>query len=76
MSRMESRPVQLGYNLPAPQAPVGNYPPAMRSGDLLFMAGVGSRGADGSRIMGKLGVAAPLSSSIASSRWRRANTRS
>ena len=75
MSRMESRLAQLGYNLPAPP-PVGNYPPAMRSGDLLFMAGVGSRGTDGSRIMGKLGVAAPLSSSIASSRWRRANTRS
>ena len=73
MSRMESRLAQLGYNLPPP---VGNYLPATRSGNLLFMAGVGSRRADGSRIMGKLGAAEPLSSSIASSRWRRANTRS
>ena len=74
MSRMESRLAQLGYNLPPP--PVGNYLPATCSGTPLFMAGVGPRRADGSRIMGKLGAAAPLSSSIASSRWRRANTRS
>ena len=76
MSRMESRLAQLGYNLPPRLPPVGNYLPATRSGNLLFMAGVGPRRADGSRIMGKLGAAAPLSSSIASLRWRRANTRS
>ena len=76
MPEIESRLAQLGYNLPPPPAPVGNYLPATRSGNLLFMARVGSRRADGSRTIGKLGAAAPLSSSIASLRWRRANTRS
>ena len=75
MSRMESRLAQLGCNL-HPPPPVRNYLPATCSGNLLYMAGVGPRRADGSHVIGKLGAAVPPSLSIASSRWRRANTRS
>ena len=46
---------QLGLELPAPPKPVGNYVPAVRVGDLLFLSGVlPSR--DGQLILiGKLG---------------------
>ena len=56
MPQIEARLNQLGYTLPPPPAPAGNYLPATRSGNLMWLAGVGSRRADGSRIAGKLGA--------------------
>ena len=56
MSRILDRLTQLGYELPAPPEPAGNYLPAIRSGNLLWLAGVGSRLADGSRLAGKVGA--------------------
>ena len=56
MSRIETRLAQLGYTLPQPPEPAGNYLPANRSGNLVWLAGVGSRLADGHRISGKLGA--------------------
>ena len=56
MSRILDRLTQLGYALPEPPEPAGNYLPAIRSGNLLWLAGVGSRQADGSRIAGKVGA--------------------
>ena len=56
MPQIEARLTQLGYTLPPPPAPAGNYLPATRSGNLMWLAGVGSRRADGSRIAGKLGA--------------------
>ncbi len=55
MSQTEARLAQLGYSLPSPPTPAGNYLPATRSGNIMWLAGVGSRSADGSRITGKLG---------------------
>lgn len=55
MPQIEARLAQLGYALPPPPAPAGNYLPATRSGNIMWLAGVGSRRADGSRIAGKLG---------------------
>ena len=56
MSQVEDRLAQLGYSLPQPPEPAGNYLPANRSGNLVWLAGVGSRLADGTRITGKLGA--------------------
>ena len=56
MPRIEDRLNELGHALPPPSPPAGNYLPAVRSGNLLWLSGVGSRAADGSTIMGKLGA--------------------
>ncbi|MBI2165887.1 MAG: RidA family protein [Chloroflexi bacterium] len=45
----------MGLSLPVPPKPVANYVPAVRSGTLVFLAGVGPRKADGSLMTGKLG---------------------
>ena len=55
MSQIERRLEEMGLTLPDPPEPAGNYLPANRSGNQLWLAGVGSRTADGSRISGKLG---------------------
>ena len=55
-SRIETRLAQLGFSLPQPPEPAGNYLPATRSGNIMWLAGVGSRFNDGSRISGKLGA--------------------
>jgi enamine deaminase RidA (YjgF/YER057c/UK114 family) len=46
---------ELGLELPAPAAPVGNYVPAVRSGNLVFLSGHGPVGKD-RVVTGKLGV--------------------
>ena len=55
MPIVESKLAELGYQWPPPPGPAGNYLPVTRSGNLMWMAGVGSRSADGSRIAGRLG---------------------
>jgi enamine deaminase RidA (YjgF/YER057c/UK114 family) len=69
VSIVESRLTQLGYALPPPPAPAGNYLPATRSGNLLWLAGVGSRRADGSRISGKLGADLTVAQGYEAARW-------
>jgi enamine deaminase RidA (YjgF/YER057c/UK114 family) len=49
------RLVELGIELPTPFAPAGNYVPAVRSGDLLFLSGTGPIRADGTIVTGKVG---------------------
>jgi enamine deaminase RidA (YjgF/YER057c/UK114 family) len=56
MPEIEAKLEQLGFALPPPPDPVGNYLPANRSGNLMWLAGVGSRQADGSMISGQLGA--------------------
>ena len=56
MSRIEQRLEELGHTLPPPSPPAGNYLPGVRSGNTLWLAGVGSRAADGSMVTGKLGA--------------------
>ena len=53
---IEQRLKELGYSLPPPSPPVGNYVPAVKQGDTLWLSGVGSRRADGTTITGKLGA--------------------
>jgi enamine deaminase RidA (YjgF/YER057c/UK114 family) len=51
----EEKLKELGVTLPAVNAPVANYVPAVRTGNLIFLAGHISRGADGKVIEGKAG---------------------
>ena len=55
MSQAEDRLKALGIELPAPAAPMGNYVSAVRTGNLVFLAGVGPRKPDGELVLGKLG---------------------
>lgn len=51
----EDRLAALGLALPSTAAPVANYVPAVRTGNLLFVAGHVSRDADGQVIAGTVG---------------------
>ena len=52
---VEAKLKQLSITLPAPPNPVANYVNAVRSGNLIFLAGAGPRNKDGSYVKGKLG---------------------
>ena len=69
MSVVESRLAELGYTLPVPPEPIGNYLSASRSGNIMWMAGVGSRRADGSRISGKLVTDLTVEQGYEGARW-------
>ena len=69
MGVVEERLAGLGYELPPPPEPVGNYLPVARSGSVMWMAGVGSRRADGSRIAGKLGQDLSVEQGYEAARW-------
>jgi enamine deaminase RidA (YjgF/YER057c/UK114 family) len=51
----EQRLAALGLTLPAGSAPIANYVPAVRSGNLLFLAGHLARDDQGRFITGKVG---------------------
>ena len=51
----EKRLKQLGIDLGTVSAPVANYVNAVRTGNLLFLAGKGPRAVDGKRPQGKVG---------------------
>ncbi|MGB7394751.1 MAG: RidA family protein, partial [Pricia sp.] len=46
---------KLGIELISPSAPAANYVHAVRTGNLIFLAGKGPKKADGENITGKLG---------------------
>ena len=69
MAAVESRLTELGYTLPTPPEPIGNYLSASRSGNIMWMAGVGSRRADGSRISGKLGADLTVEQGYEAAQW-------
>jgi len=52
---IESKLTQLGHKLPAPGQPAGNYVPAVRTGNLVFLSGHGPKLEDGNLIAGKIG---------------------
>ena len=52
---IEQKLVSMGLTLTAPTKPVANYVKAVRTGNLIFLAGHVSTRADGSAITGKLG---------------------
>jgi enamine deaminase RidA (YjgF/YER057c/UK114 family) len=54
-SDVEATLRQMGVTLPAPAKPVANYVTAVRTGNLVFLAGAGPRKEDGTYITGKVG---------------------
>ena len=56
MAEVEAKLNEMNIELPPPPDPVGNYLPLARSGNIMWLAGVGSRMATGERISGKLGA--------------------
>ena len=56
MSKTESRLQELGITLPDSPAPLANYVPVVRTGNLIYLSGVGPMAkSDGSEYKGKLG---------------------
>jgi enamine deaminase RidA (YjgF/YER057c/UK114 family) len=53
--RIEEKLAGLGYVLPPTRPPAGNYVPAIRSGNLVFLAGHGPVLPDGSYLTGRVG---------------------
>ena len=73
MAEVEARLVELGCELPPPPDPVGNYLPITRSGNVMWLAGVGSRMATGERIAGKLGADLTVEQGYEAARWAALN---
>ena len=69
MPHIEEKLAELGLTLPLPPDPVGNYLAASRSGNIMWMAGVGSRRSDGSMISGKLGDDLRVEQGYEAARW-------
>ena len=55
MAQIEKRLSDMGLELPDAPAPVANYIPAYRAGNLVFLSGVGPRDYDGNTLKGKVG---------------------
>ena len=55
MSQVEDKLREMGLELTEGPAPMANYIPGYRTGNLVFLSGVGPRDADGSTLKGKLG---------------------
>lgn len=68
MSIAEERLQALGLALPEVSAPVANYVPAVRTGDLLFVAGQVPRDASGEMITGKVGTDMDVEAAYAAAR--------
>ncbi len=68
MSVVEDRLAALGVTLPEPAAPVANYVPFVRSGDLVHISGQISRDASGGGVTGTVGVEVELEAAVAAAR--------
>ena len=55
MGQVEDKLNSMGYTLPEPPPPAGSYVPYVRTGNLVYLAGVGPRDADGNTVKGKVG---------------------
>ena len=55
MPQVEDKLKEMGHELPSPPSPLANYIPGCRTGNLVFLSGVGPRSTDGSMSTGKLG---------------------
>lgn len=64
----EAKLQELGLELSSPSAPVANYVNAVRSGNLIFMAGKGPRMENGENITGKLGADLTIEQGYAAAR--------
>jgi enamine deaminase RidA (YjgF/YER057c/UK114 family) len=69
MSQIEDKLTALGIELPAPGKPGGNYVSAVRTGNLVYLAGVGPRQANGELVIGKLGRDLTVEQGYEAARW-------
>ncbi|GJL92879.1 RidA family protein [Hyphococcus sp.] len=67
MPRIDDRLEELGLTLPDPVAPVANYVPYVISGNLVFISGQVSIGADG-LIKGTLGAGMDIAEGVAAAK--------
>ena len=65
---VEKKLQEMGIVLPTPPAPLANYVPAVRTGNLLFLSGQVSVAPGGEAIKGKLGVEVDLARGQAAAR--------
>ena len=69
MSQVEDRLKEMGIELPLPRAPAGNYVSAVRTGNLVFLAGVGPRKPNGELVIGKVGRDLTVEQGYEAARW-------
>ncbi len=69
MTVVEAKLSDLGYELPPPPDPAGHYLPLTRSGNIMWLSGVGSRLATGERITGKVGAELTAEQGYEAARW-------
>lgn len=65
---IDRRLAELGITLPTPKSPAGDYVPAVRVGDLVFLSGTGPVRADGGLVTGKVGRDLDLDAARAAAR--------
>ena len=65
---VEQKVEELGITLQEPSPPVANYVNAVRTGNLVFMAGKGPKKADGAYITGKVGADLTIEEGYAAAR--------
>lgn len=65
---VDRRLAELGITLPEPMSPAGDYVPAVRVGDLVFLSGTGPVRGDGSLVTGKVGRDLDLDAARAAAR--------
>ena len=73
MTVIEAKLAELGHELPPPPEPIGSYLPVTRSGNIMWMAGVGSRLSTGEHISGKLGSDLTVEQGYDAARWAALN---
>ena len=64
----EQRVKDLALDLPPPPKSAGNYVPGVQVGNLLFLSGCGPQRADGSTILGKVGIDLDVEQAYAAAR--------
>ena len=67
MSKIEAKLTELGITLPQPVAPIANYVPFVRSGDVIYISGQVSLDASGG-IKGVVGEAVDMATAKAAAR--------
>jgi len=69
MAQIEAKLEAMGIELPEPRAAGGNYVSAVRTGNLVYLAGVGPRQPSGELILGKLGRDLTLAQGYEAAKW-------
>jgi enamine deaminase RidA (YjgF/YER057c/UK114 family) len=69
MAQIEAKLEAMGIELPEPRAAGGNYVSAVRTGNLVYLAGVGPRQPSGELILGKLGRDLTVAQGYEAAKW-------